>query len=121
MQAGRLSDLLTFEKKIRTTNALEQHVITWSTSAATGTFTAWSEAARQSETSARFVIRYKEGITPDSHRILWDNARWLIVSVVHDRRRTMTIIESDFSSMIEVTHFQSDVREYIDGLPVINE
>jgi head-tail adaptor len=121
MQAGRLSDLLIFEKKIRTPNALNQQIITWSSSAAQGTFTEWAEVTRQSETAARFVIRYKEGITPDSHRITWDGVVWLIVSVVHDRRRTMTIIESDFSSMVEVTHLQSDTRDFIDGLPVINE
>jgi head-tail adaptor len=113
MQAGRLSDLLVFQAKTRTT-LNEIVTITWS-----GAFQEWGEAERLNEQACRFTIRYRSGITPDSHRILFFGAYWTITSVVQDRRHTALLIDCDFSDLIEVTHMQSEVREYIDGLPVL--
>lgn len=113
MMAGRLSDLLVFEARTVTV-VNEQNVISWTTG-----FTIKGEAQRSSETLARFIIRYRPGIGPDTHRIIWDGAIFNITSAVHNRKRTMLTIDCDFSMMVEVTHLQSTEREYIDGLPVV--
>lgn len=112
--AGNLSDLVTFEARSLTQNAAGQMVATWGTG-----FSAWCEVTRHSEINARFATHYRPGVTPVSHRMIWDGAIWNIHSVVHDRKRSMLTIESDFSEMLEVTHLQSTNREFIDGLQVL--
>ena len=77
------------------------------------------EARRISETSAQFIMRYRSNITPASHRILHWGARWALTNVVPDRNYTMLTIDSDFSSLIEVTHLQSTEREFIDASPAL--
>lgn len=97
----------------------ERHVtdagnITWGDG-----FTAWGEVQRISETSARFYIRYRSDITPSSHRIVHFGAIWLIASAVPDHKRTMLTIDSDFSSLVEVTHLESTEREFLDAVPIV--
>lgn len=113
MQSGKLSDLLVFEKKT-VTGTGESYTTTWLED-----FREWSEAQRLSETSARFIIRYRSGITPASHRILWDDARWTIVNVIHDRRSTMLSIDADISNLVESTDLNSETTEYLDAVPVL--
>jgi hypothetical protein len=113
VNAGRLSDLVLFEKRV--TPGLD----TWIED-----FTVSCEAQRQSETACRFIIRYRrttdgKEISALSHRIIFDGAIWHIASAVHDRRRTMLTIDCDLTNMIEVTHMQSTEREFIEGVPVI--
>lgn len=117
LAAGRLTDLLRFELKTITTNANGQKVSTWGVG-----FDEWGEAQRQSEQNCRFVIRYRDispRTWPDSYRILMFGAIWTIASAVPDIRRTMLIIDCDFSAKLEVTHMASVTREYIDGLPIV--
>ncbi len=119
MNAGRRQDLIQFEKKILTANAGGQFVTTWSTTEAQGSFEEWAEAIRHSETSARFTIPFRDGITPASHRILWDGAIWTITNAVHDAKRVDLAIDSDFSALIPATTLASTNKEYVDGLPVL--
>lgn len=82
-------------------------------------FTAWADARRLTETSARFFIRYRAGIGPDTHRIVWDGAIWTITSAPHDKKKMMITIDSDLSQLVEVTHMLSTEREFIEGMPVV--
>jgi hypothetical protein len=118
MRAGELSDLLLFQKKI-TTYVGESFAFTWTSDENEGAFKDWCNAERRSETAARFIMRYREGIAPDTYRIIFDSAIWNITSAVHNRKRSEITVDCDFSEAIEVTHMLSEVREYIDGLPVI--
>jgi hypothetical protein len=111
MMAGRLRDRVALE--IRTGE-------TWSPDPSTMGGLVWMEATRVSETAARFVLRYRPDIRPDTHRLVYWNARWNVTDVVHDQRRDMTTIDSDFSEKLEVTHLASPTKEWIDGLPVVH-
>ena len=120
MNAGRRTDLLTFEARILTTLANGGIQTTWSPLASNGGFTEWAEALRQSETVAQFTIPYRSGITPASHRILWEGAVWNIASTVHDPKNIDLRISSDFARMIDVTTLQSTEHEFIDDeLPIV--
>lgn len=114
MNAGTLTDLVVFERRTLTENALGQMVETWAVD-----FSAYADVSRSSETAARFTIWFKEGISAPTHRVIWEESIWTITSAVHDRRRTATTIDSDFSAKVEVTHLQSTEREFIDGLPIV--
>lgn len=114
LNAGRLRDLVPFELKTWTVNANGQNVGTWDTG-----FSEWCEVRRQSEQSCQFIMRFREGISPATHRALFFDSIWTIVNVVPDIRRTMLIIDCDFSSLIEVTHMQSTTKEFIEGLPTV--
>lgn len=119
LAAGRLKDLLVFEYKTITLNANGQQVPSWGTG-----FDEWGEAQRQSEQNCRFIIRYRETasgdrITAANSRIIYDGSIWTITNSVPDHKRSMLIIDSDFSQLVEVTHMQSTEREYIDGVPLI--
>ncbi len=116
MIGGRLRDLIRIQVRSVTTDANGQSDISWTA----GEFREWADAERTTEQNATFIIRYRSDIGPESHRIIWDGSIWTIVSAVHDRKRTMLTISSDFSDAIEVTNFQSTEREFIDGLPVVN-
>jgi Phage head-tail joining protein. len=118
MNAGSLSDLLLFQKKIITYNG-EARSTRWTSDENEGAFQQPCNVERSSETVLRIITRYREGVAPDTYRIIFDSAIWNITSAPHDRRRTQLTIDCDFSEAIEVTHMQSEVREYIDGLPVI--
>lgn len=114
IEAGRLTDRLVFELRILTLNAVGQYVESWGPG-----FTEWGEAQRQSEQNCRFIIRWRDGITPATYRILYFDSIWTINNAVPDRKRTILIIDSDFSQLIEVTHMRSTDREYIEGLPIV--
>lgn len=119
MNAGRLRDLVTFQRRVLTTNALDQEVESWADD-----FQEWAEAQRVSETVCRFIIRYRthtDGtqISAKTHKIIFDGAVWHITSAVHDGKRTQLTIDCDFSMMLEATHLQSTEREFIEGLPLL--
>jgi hypothetical protein len=118
MRAGNLSALVVFEARTITVTD-GQSAITWVTD-----FSEWAEAQRDSEQNCRFLIRYRRTstdaeISAATHRILWDGCIWTITDSVHDRKRSMLTILSDFSALVEVTHLQSTEREYIDGIPIV--
>ncbi len=105
-----------FQLQTFSTNSQGQHSGAWANS-----FQEWADVERSSETNARFEIDYHEGLSAKTHRIIFDGAYWQITSVVHDRNRRSTLIECDFSQMIEVTSLDSDAeREFIVGLPLIH-
>lgn len=114
MNAGRLSDRIRFDIRIvEVVNG--QNVPRWVES-----FHEYAEATRTSETTARFSIRYnRRGITPATHRILWDGITWAITSAIHDRKRMELVIETDAAG-IEVTTLESTEREFIEELPLVS-
>lgn len=117
LNAGRLDTLVPFQVRVLTANAQEQQATSWEDS-----FSEWAEVQRQSEQSCRLIIRYKDVSPkkwPSDYRFLLFDSIWTITSAVPDTRRTMLIVDSDFSQLVEVTHLQSTEREYIDGLPVV--
>ena len=94
--------------------------ISYSMESSLGGFTADAEPQRNSETDVRFTMRYRDGITPASHQIIWDNAVWNIRNVLHDRRRVMLFLDCE-ATKVDVTHLQSTEREFIDdNLPLTN-
>jgi len=118
VRAGRLSDYVTFEKRIPAAGVTPE---SW-TADFGGPISA--EAERLSETAAQFIIRYRKTgdgteINALSHRIIWDGALWYIASAVHDRKRTMLTITCDLTNMIEVTHLESTEREFMEGVPIV--
>ncbi len=116
LPAGSLSDLITFQLKTETT-VNEQVEFSWADD-----FRAWADAQRTGATSARFIVRYRTPVpAPDTHRILWEGAYWTIISAIHDRRYESIAVECDFSSRIEVTTLQSTTKDFIDGIPTIND
>ncbi len=115
MKAGRMSERILFQ--VRTVTIVnEQAVITFPPEANYK----WADVERTTEQNARFTVRYRSDVTPTSHRIVWEGCVWNITNAVHDRKKTMTVIESDFSALVEVTHLQSTETEYIDGIPVLH-
>lgn len=114
MQAGRLSDLVQFQKRVITELANGGKSMTWADD-----FKEFVEANRTSETNCLFTMRYRSDITPASHRLIFDGTIWEITSATHDLRRSMLTIDSDFSMLVEVTTLQSTEREFIEGLPLI--
>lgn len=114
MRAGTLSDRITFQAR-SVTGEGETRAITY-----VDAFTVAAEPQRTSETNCRFIIRYRSGIGPETHRIIWDGVRWNITSAVHDLRKTMLTVDCDFSEAIEATTLDSTEREYVDGLPLVH-
>lgn len=119
VNAGRLNEKLTFQLKITTVNDLGQSTFTWADS-----FEEMAEVQRNSETSCRFIVRYRltatsERISAENTRIIHDGSIWTIINSIPDNRHTMLMIDADFSSKIETTHLGSVEREFIDGLPTI--
>jgi head-tail adaptor len=114
--AGDRTELLTFQLQTFTENAEGQVTGTWR-----DIFQEWADAERRSETTASFEIDYRDGLSPKTHRVIFDGAYWNLTSVLHDRNRRSTRLDCDFSMMIEVTSLDSDgQREFIVGLPVIH-
>lgn len=123
--AGDRNELLTFQIQLFSENAEGGVVGTWKDS-----FTEWAAVDRSSETNARFLIDYRQELTrltPEDdpaqkkYRVVFDGAYWQIRNVLHDRNRRSTLIESDFSMMVEVTSLDSEQeREFIVGLPVVH-
>lgn len=113
-RAGNRPDLVVFEARVRTTNAHGQVVETWTTG-----FTDYADAERRSETNATFTILYRAGIYPGSHRITYDSCWWTIVSATHDKKRSVLVIDCDFSDKVEVTHLSSPDMEFIDALNLL--
>jgi hypothetical protein len=117
MNAGKLRDWLVFERRVVTDlNNGGGSRINWVNDI---DFSTWGSAERTTEQNARFIRRYREGIGPSTYRIIWGGAIWLITSAVHDDRRTMLTIDSDFSALVEVTTILSTEREYIEGIPTV--
>lgn len=114
MRAGSLRDRVVFEERLVTGTDSTGHVITWPTS-----YTVDADAVRLDEQSARFAVRYRSGVTPASHRIIWDGCLWTIVSATHDKKRTQLTIDCNFSNLIEATHLTSTETEYVDAVPVL--
>lgn len=109
MQSGRLRDRVVFEARTVTGNA-----VTWAYA-----FTVDAHAERFDEQGCNFTVRYRSGVTPSSHRILWDDCIWTIVSAVHDQKRRQFTIVCNFSNLVEATHLQSTETEYVDAVPVL--
>lgn len=101
MSAGPKSDLIVFESLTTTIDSFGSPVETW-----TPSFSVWSEyqpvgsrefpvlTKRVVETTARFIIWYREGISPATHRILARGKTWNISDPLHDRKRHETTIEA---------------------------
>ncbi len=116
LPAGSLSDRITFQLKTETLVA-EQVSISWADD-----FSPWADVQQNSATSLRCIIRFRRPVpTPDTHRILWEGAYWTIISAVHDRRYESITVDCDFSAKVEVTTLSSTTKEFIDGLPTIND
>jgi head-tail adaptor len=113
VRAGRLDKIITLELKILTENAHGQWVTTWGPP-----FNLAADVPTINDTTARFTIRYREDVRKDTHRITYWDRIWTINNAEHNRKTDETIIDSDFSSLIEATHLQSTEREYIDGLQI---
>ena len=120
MNSGRLAERVVLELKTVTLDARGGKVESWGPDPVTPGGLVSAETTRISETAARFVLRYRTDIRPDTHRIVFWNARWNVTDVVPDLRRDLITVDSDFSEKIEVTHLESDVKEWIDGLPVVH-
>lgn len=114
MRSGLLRDYVRFEERIVSGDTDAGQVVSW-----TPAFSTWAEPRRLSELNCDFIIRYRDNITPASHRIIWDGALWTIVTSVHDLKRRQLTITCDFSNLVEVTHMTSTETEYIDGIPVL--
>lgn len=125
LNAGRLNQKLVFQFKTTTVNAIGQSVFTWADS-----FEEWGEVQRNSETSCRFIVRYRltatsvehpeaERISAENTRILHDESVWTVINSIPDSKHTMLMIDCDFSAKVEVTHLLSTEKEFIDGLPTI--
>jgi len=119
LNAGRRTDLITFQGRVLTNLPNGGIQTTWSPLAVDGGFTEWAEPLRQSETVVQFTIPYRSGITPASHRIIWEDAIWNIASAIRDPKNIDLRISCDFSMMVEVTTIQSTEREFIDGIPIV--
>ncbi len=113
MRAGELRERIQFEEKV-ISYVGEVEYETW-----TNPFSRPGVAERISEQNARFTLRYRADIRPDTHRILFFGAIWSITNVLPDPRKTQIIIDCDFSAKVEVPHLQSTTREYIDGKPIV--
>lgn len=119
MRAGRLSDSIVFEKPTVTTPSGYRTVV-WAPDTAIGVNGAVPcEPERIGETTARFIVRYMDSITPASHQITWDGHTWRITSTVHDRRRTMLTIDCEISTFVESTDLDSETTEYVANVPVV--
>ena len=101
MESGKLRDLLTFEVLTQDQDEFGAPIETW-----TKAFQDWGEyqalgsrefpmsQKRQTETTARFVIRYRTGIHSDTWRIQFDQKTWNIVEPLHDLKRSLLEIEA---------------------------
>lgn len=101
MEGGKLRDWLTFEVKTEGQDSFSAPVEFWETA-----FEDWGwyqgvgsrefplSQKRQSETSARFVVRFREGIDPANYRIRFDGRIWNIAAPVHDLKRSTLTIEA---------------------------
>jgi hypothetical protein len=117
VQAGRLDQFVTFQEKhviLHGHGEDEQKEFIW-----VDKFREWATADRLTEEQCRFTIHYRGGIRPDTHRIIWSGAYWTITSSLMQNRNTDLVLECDFSDLVEVTTLQSDVREYIEGVPLL--
>lgn len=98
--AGSKSDLIVFEALTTVDTDLGVTEV-W-----TPAFSVWAEfqpvgsrefpvlTKRVVETTARFIIWYREGISPATHRILARGKTWNISDPLHDRKRHETTIEA---------------------------
>lgn len=114
LNAGRLTALVEFEQKTITVNANGQNVATWGAG-----FSDLCEVQRQSETSCRFILRYRNispYAWPERYRAIYDGRIWTIDNAVPDIKSTMLIIDCSFASLIETTHLLSTKKEFIEGL-----
>lgn len=114
MKAGRLAqERLLFQIPVVTTPG-GYRTVTW-----TDDFKVPAEVQRDTELIARFIIRYRSGITPDSHRIIWGDWIWTITNIVHDRKRTMLTIDADAVPLVPSTDLDSETTEYVDAVPIV--
>jgi hypothetical protein len=113
-RAGRFLEVIDIDRKTITYNAHHQAVIEWLPALRLS-----AEPERLSETQARFTLRYRAELRPDTHRIRFWGALWNITSAIADFRKSLVVIECDFSEMIEATHLGSIARDYAEGLPII--
>lgn len=115
MKAGELPHRIEFQQKIETLNGNGQVDITWGP-----VFVLPGMAEKFSEQNATFNIRHNPAINAGTHRILRWGVYWTVNAVVHvhDSKDDRTTIQSDFTSLIEVTTLQSTTREYVDG-PIV--
>lgn len=101
LEAGRLSDSLVFQlvSETKTTFGPPTEVPTTAFTIpgefqALGSREFPASQKRNNESTARFIIRYREGIHAGTHQILFEGRTWNIAEPFHDRFRTMHIIEA---------------------------
>lgn len=102
MSAGPKSDLVTVQALTTVIDSFGSPVETW-----TDSFQVWAEyqpvgsrefpvlEKRVVQTTARFVIWYREGISPATNRIVGRGKTWNISEPLHDRKRSETTIEAN--------------------------
>lgn len=113
MRAGRLRNFVQFQRPVVTGSGATR-LVTW-----TDDFTARCEVRRDSELVCQFTIRYRSGITPDSHRIVWDAWTWRITNATHDIKKRQLVIVADATPLVESTDIDSDTTEYVDAVPIV--
>lgn len=112
MKAGRLREVVQFQVHTVTgTGALR--TVTWPDA-----FTARCEVRRDSELACRFITRYRSGITPASHRIVWEGYTWRITNIVHNLKKRLLTIDADATPLVVSTDLDSDTSEYVDAVPI---
>jgi SPP1 family predicted phage head-tail adaptor len=101
LESGNLREWLIFESLTVTSDEFGAGVETW-----TAAFADWGEyqglgsrefplsQKRQAEATARFIIRYREGIDPATFRIRFDGKAWNITTPIHDAKRSYLTIEA---------------------------
>lgn len=113
MKAGRLREVVQFQRPVVTGSGATR-TVTW-----TDDFTTRAEVRRETELIARFTIRYRSGITPASHRIVWEAKLWYITTAVHDLKKRFITIDADATPLVESTDLTDTTTEYIDAVPIV--
>jgi SPP1 family predicted phage head-tail adaptor len=101
MEAGKLRELVAFQFKTESQDSFGAPVEIWTT-----VFEDYAEyqglgsrefplsQKRQVESTARFILRYRDDIDPALHRIQFDDKQWNIAAPIHDLKRTWMVIEA---------------------------
>lgn len=102
MKAGKLRNVVTFEiKTLVGRDSFGSEILSWAAD-----FREWATVQfagsrefpaahkRQSETTARFIIRHRSGIDPAQHRIVYEGRIFDITAPLPDERKTQLIIEA---------------------------
>lgn len=113
MRAGEMRERIQFQKPV-VTGSGDTRTVTW-----TDDFVVHARVIRSSELVCEFTIRYKTGITPESHRIIWEGRTWNITSPPHDIKKRQLVIIADEVPLVDSTDIDSDTTEYVNAVPIL--